>query len=152
MLHHRVSQSLTWVHDHLGHEADWWIIGSTALWLSGFKTRPKDIDILCSGAVAKALVKTCDMQLINSSEQDRFRSQIFDRKAIKGGLDVEIMGDFEVRGPGGWAPLWPVTRQTIDGPWGRVFVPEIDEQVDILRRFGRPKDLRRAEMVVSSKI
>ena len=65
---------------------------------------------------------------------------------------MEIMGDFEVRGPGGWAPLWPVTRQTIDGPWGRVFVPEIDEQVDILRRFGRPKDLRRAEMVVSSKI
>ena len=89
------------------------------------------------------------MQLITNSAQYRFRSQIFARKPIDDGIDVELMGDFEVRVQGDWTPVWPETRNAIDGPWGRVYIPELDEQVEILRRFGRPKDLRRVHMIFS---
>ena len=57
---------------------------------------------------------------------------------------LEIMAGFAIAGPQGWWPVQPETREAIAVRDTMLFVPARSELVTLLRRMGRPKDLRRA--------
>jgi hypothetical protein len=69
-----------------------------------------------------------------------FASAVFAKVSVAP-LPIEVMAGTRVRGE----PLVPDTRVAV--PWGDrlLYIPDALEQVRILRRFGRDKDLRRAE-------
>lgn len=123
----------------------WWVIGSAAMALAGLKdVVVADVDVLTSTAdaplVAAALNAT---RPAGKTGGDRFRSCFFTTSAAP--LDIEIMGDLEVLSNGAWVPVRPQTRRAVEVGDVTVFIPHVAEQIEILRLFGRPKDLARAE-------
>jgi hypothetical protein len=46
----------------------------------------------------------------------------------------------------------PTTRWAVDLQGGRVFVPDVAEQISILHRFGPPKDLARAQLLAQFRV
>ena len=117
----------------------WWIIGSTAAFLVGLDEQPKDVDLLTSEADAHRLMKHWRLEPTLPSASDLFRSSIF-AMATFAPLPIEVMAGLNVRGE----PLVPTTRLALPWSKGLLHVPEPQEQISILERFGRDKDLRRA--------
>jgi hypothetical protein len=72
-----------------------------------------------------------------------FRSELFGRWR-SGELEVEVMAGLHVRARGGWREVRPQGRVAVPVGGASLFVPPHGELVDILRGFGRPKDLVRA--------
>lgn len=64
-------------------------------------------------------------------------------------LDAEVMGNLEVNAGQQWVPL--LVRQFMNVRVGdlQVKIPTIKEQHRIYKFFGRPKDLEKAEMLMS---
>jgi hypothetical protein len=118
----------------------WWIIGSAAAVLAGLDEQVADVDLLTSEADAHRLLHAWGAQAEPPSPSPLFASTIFARITLAP-LPIEVMAGTRVRGE----PLVPLTCLAV--PWGdrRLYIPDIAEQIAILRRFGRPKDLRRAE-------
>ena len=126
---------------------DWWLIGSTALMLSGIDVEPQDVDVLASTATINAFIANLGGGVVLGSANERFRSQPFCRVEVEGGLPIELMGDLEVQSRGNWQALEVTTRVPIETETGTVFVPTLDEQAAIFTLFGRPKDLAKAELI-----
>jgi len=101
-----------------------------------------DVDILTSERDACALGRRlkCDNQA--ETDDDLFRSKKFFRLETKG-LPLEIMAGLEVRHRDLWQPVRPRTRQNISRSGLSLFVPDLDELVEIFTLFGRRKDLER---------
>ena len=118
----------------------WWIIGSTAAFLIGHDEQPADVDLLTSEADAHRLLRHWGLEPAPPSPSPLFHSAVF-AVATMVPLPIEVMGELRVRGQ----PLVPRTRLAV--PWRDrlLHVPAIGEQIAILERFGRDKDLRRAE-------
>ena len=118
----------------------WWIIGSTAAFLIGLDEQPADVDLLTSEADAHRLLRHWDLEPAPPNPSPLFHSAVFAAVAIAP-LPIEVMGELRVRGQ----PLVPRTRLAV--PWRDrlLHVPTPGEQIGILERFGRDKDLRRAE-------
>jgi hypothetical protein len=57
------------------------------------------------------------------------------------------MGDFEVRTGEVWRRVEPTTREPRTVAGRTLFVPSRRELAGILRLFGRPKDLARADLL-----
>jgi hypothetical protein len=124
-------------------EDDWWIIGSTAALLSGLPhIEPRDVDLLVSARDARRLFARWKVRPVTPASSSLFRS-VFGVHCI-GNVDIEIMGDLEVRTNGIWSSLKPKSRELTQTDAGQLFIPARDEQISILRLFGRPKDLLRA--------
>jgi hypothetical protein len=126
---------------------DWWIIGSGAMNLCGVETEARDVDVLGSEATIAAVVKSLDLKPFPPSNDPLFRSLMFARHDLPDAVPVEFMGGFEVRAGGVWQPLVIHSRREIKTPNGPVFVPELEEQIEILKLFGRDKDLKRADLI-----
>jgi ABC-type multidrug transport system ATPase subunit len=77
----------------------------------------------------------------------RFRSDPYHRVDRPGCLPIETMGDLEVLSNGIWRKVRPETRVAVDIGDATVFIPTLDEQLAILRLFGREKDLAKVGMV-----
>ena len=118
----------------------WWIIGSTAAFLIGLDEQPADVDLLTSAADAHRLLRHWGLEPAPPNPSPLFHSAVFAAVTIAP-LPIEVMGDLRVRGE----PL--VSRTRLAVPWQDrlLHVPAIGEQIAILERFGREKDLRRAE-------
>jgi hypothetical protein len=118
----------------------WWIIGSAAAFLAGLEEPVADVDLLTSEADARRLLAAWGAEPQPPSPSPLFASTVFARVALAP-LPIEVMAGTRVRGE----PLVPRTAAEV--PWGdrRLYIPEIGEQIAILRRFGRDKDIRRAE-------
>jgi hypothetical protein len=118
----------------------WWIIGSTAAFLIGLDEQPADVDLLTSEADAHRLLRHWGLEPAPPSPSLLFHSVVF-ATAGMAPLPIEVMGDLHVRAE----PLVPRTRLAV--PWRDrlLHVPALGEQIAILERFGRDKDLRRAE-------
>lgn len=116
----------------------WWVIGSTAAVLVGAHNEVADVDLLTSECDARMLLKE------QSSEpplpSPLFHSSVFGRLSIAP-LPVEIMAGLKVRGE----LLVPRSRVGISWRKKALYVPSVEEQIEILQLFGRAKDLRRAE-------
>jgi hypothetical protein len=127
---------------------DWWIIGSAAMVICGIEDlEPEDVDLLGSATTLSRCLDRWRVEPGQPRPGDRFRSQPYVRVELPGCLPIETMGDLHVFSQVGWQPMTPRTRAAVDVGGHRVFVPELQEQLDILQLFGRPKDLAKARMI-----
>jgi len=135
----------------LGPELDrldepWAIIGGGALTILGFSVEDlPDVDIATTAAGAYRLRRAWDGWWLNSDPDPsgRFRSRYARYRAPEG--EIDVVGNLEIRLDGLWRPVRveAVERREFAGrTWP---IPTAAEQLRILRLFGRPKDLARAD-------
>ncbi|PZQ61167.1 MAG: hypothetical protein DI544_06240 [Sphingomonas taxi] len=124
----------------------WWIIGSAAVRLHGVDTDVADVDLLTSERDARRFCAGHGRQPIAPAASERFRSAVFGRFE-DGAMPIEVMGALTVHGPNGWQPVRLRSRQPVPVADTRVFVPDRAELVEVLRLFGRSKDLHRATLL-----
>lgn len=127
---------------------DWWIVGSAAMALSGVEgVEPEDVDMLGSKATMMRFLHRWRIAPGVPRPGSRFRSYPYERISRAGCLPIETMGDLHVDADGAWVPVRPRTRVPVEIGGHRVYVPSLDEQAEILRLFGRPKDLAKAKLI-----
>ncbi|MEX3010371.1 hypothetical protein [Hoeflea sp. TYP-13] len=127
---------------------DWWIIGSGALKLSRITKEPvRDIDILTTRKTALAFLAYWDIAATPAVPHPFFRSSPFVQVRRPRLLPIDLLGDMHLYENNCWTPLTLKTRNHIVFGSANVFIPELEEQLSVLRRFGRPKDLERAALV-----
>lgn len=128
-------------------DADWWIIGSTAVALLGIEVSVADVDVIASSDVVTGVIAGIGLAPLPPKADTLFRSRPFARLERPGMLPVEFMGGLEVNGPDGWRPLVIASRRAVRAGRATVCIPSPAEQIEIFHRFGRPKDLKRADLV-----
>lgn len=130
---------------------DWWIIGSTAMTLSGIETRePDDVDVLGPARMLLDLLRRWGVEPGEARSSDRFRSHPYARASLPGCTPIETMGDLHVRHGDAWLPVRPRTRIAVAMGRHTFHVPALAEQIEILRLFGRPKDIEKARLIEAS--
>jgi hypothetical protein len=125
-------------------EDDWWLIGGAAVALHGLAIVVADVDVLLSrrdfdGIIARLAIRPCDPGTV-----DRVRSEKWARWTAPP-LSVDVMTGLEIRTGQHWTRVEPRTREPVVVEGRPIFVPARGELIDILRLFGRPKDLERAD-------
>jgi hypothetical protein len=124
---------------------DWIVFGGAAMALSGLPDWPvPDIDVLASEATADELIEAFGGQIITPPAPDRFRSARLAR-IDSTPVPIEIMVGLEVRSDDGWEPVAFRTRTQRPVQDRTIPTAATAEQARMARRFGRPKDLQRAE-------
>lgn len=126
--------------------ADWWVIGSAALALSGIDVEPRDIDVFAASEVIEAARAALNVPAMPSGS-DRFRSQPYFQFFPTGGLEIDFMGGLQVHSAGEWIDLRIESKLLVSCGKIGLFVPSLDDQVRILTLFGRPKDVERLELI-----
>lgn len=129
---------------------DWWIIGSAAVALhlcekdlGGDPGTVADVDVITSRRDLDGLYEA--LPLTDSPEDGKpmFLSEGFGRWS-EPPLDVEFMAGLKLRVGNEWEPVQPITRVPAKLGEHTLFMPDKRELIEILTRFGREKDLRRA--------
>ena len=130
---------------------DWWIIGSAAMILSGFKDEiPSDVDVLASERTAERFLTHWGVTSVEPKPHPHFRSHPFARHHEPGCLPIEMLGDLHIHDGPSWNPVLLQSRVPVDLDDTRVFIPDLKEQAGLLRRFDREKDHRRADLIDQS--
>ncbi|MCB5173961.1 hypothetical protein [Microvirga lenta] len=125
-------------------DGPWWLIGGAAAGLHGAEDGAiADIDIIMSPRDARKVLACLKVVPEQDGGTDLFRSEIFGRWSDPP-LTVDLMGGMEVLAAGGWRRVEPATREASRVGGQLVYTPSRAELIDILRLFGRPKDLARA--------
>ena len=125
----------------------WWVFGSAGMALVGVPgLSPPDVDLIVSERVARTLIVRWDAEPVAAAPSPLFRSSIF-AKATGGALPIEIMAGFQSFHQGAWSPVVPSSRCEVAWKGRTLFTPSAAEQVQICRRFGRPKDLARVTLL-----
>jgi hypothetical protein len=123
----------------------WVVIGSAATWLAGHTLSVGDLDVLTSTRDAQALIQHWHESRLSTGHAagaEQFRSH-FARFAFPG-VPVEIMGDLEAHDGRDWCRVR--VGHIVIACLGdlEIPIPSEDEQIRLLRLFGRDKDLQRA--------
>ncbi len=126
---------------------DWWIIGSAAMALAGLDIAPADVDVFGPSDLLSDVIATIGLAPMPPKPDGRFRSTPYARLNLPDALPIEFMGGLEVCGSQGWVPLTISSQCKIPVGNSRVHIPDVAEQILILQRFGRPKDLERAALL-----
>lgn len=140
-----LERTFDFLREVMPREPSWRVIGSAALWLSGVPAvaDPPDVDVVAPSQVIDAVRQSIGISLPVARKPDsRFRSRPFFQFVPHGGVQIDLMGDLEVYN-GQWERLRFESHVSVRG----VFMPSLDEQIEILQKFGRPKDIMRADMV-----
>ncbi|KQO13220.1 hypothetical protein [Sphingomonas sp. Leaf242] len=127
----------------------WWVISSAAVALH--RVTPievGDVDLLMSVGDARRLMDKLGVAPIEDGEREMFRSTLFARWQTPP-LVVEIMAGFHVATGAGWTEVLPRTRVPIIVQGRVVYMPDRVELAEMLRLFGRPKDLERVRLLTS---
>jgi hypothetical protein len=134
-------QTLQRVADLLADARDpWWVLGSAAMALIGIDPGEiHDIDVLVSAPDAEALMHAFALTNQADGGTTHFRSDYFLIPPL-GEIRVEIMAGYHILSEAAWTPVCPATRQAIAVGPATVFVPERQDQINLLTRLGRPKD------------
>lgn len=122
----------------------WWVLGSAAVGLHGADPgRIADLDVLLDQRDSAMVLAQLGLVPQFGVRDDQFRSHTFNRwtDAV---LPVELFAGFCLFEAGVWNEYVPQSRVALGLGRARTFVPERDELIDVLHRFGRPKDLVRA--------
>jgi hypothetical protein len=127
---------------------DWWLIGSAAVVLWGVGLAAiDDVYIRTTPAGAAALAQRWGPAATAASgPSEKFRSQVFFQRTDTP-LPVDVMAGFEVKAAAGWTPVRPRTRVALAWLGGVYFAPSHVELLDMLTRFDRPQDRRRAALL-----
>lgn len=128
-------------------EGEWWIIGSAAMAVAGMDMDPVDVDIFAASAALAPVLYALGIEALPPQGSDLFRSFPFAWLKIPGALTIEFMGSLEICREGRWRPLSIATRQPVAIGNAELFIPRLREQAEILRLFGRDKDLNRAAQI-----
>ncbi|RDS80824.1 hypothetical protein DWU98_12790 [Dyella monticola] len=126
----------------------WVVIGSAACALAGATVNVADLDLLTSVADAEHLMALWPTRLdmhYSPADSERFRSR-FARFRFPG-MPLEVMGGLQWHDEGGWQSVLVNDVVKVDVADVAVPIPSRTEQIRILERFGRPKDLARAELL-----
>ncbi|RKE50024.1 MULTISPECIES: hypothetical protein [unclassified Sphingomonas] len=150
MLSADLRQTLVMTADALeGAQDPWWVISSAAVALHGVAPiEVGDVDVLMSVADAQQAVDQLGVVPIEDGASALFRSTLFARWEMPP-LVVEIMAGFHVATGSGWTKVLPRTRVPIFVDERVVYVPDRAELAEMLRLFGRPKDLERVRLLTS---
>jgi hypothetical protein len=125
----------------------WWVISSAAVALHGVTPiEVDDVDVLMSVVDAGRMMDRLGVVPIEDGASAMFRSTLFGRWEAPP-LVVEIMAGFYVATGSGWTEVLPRTRVPIFVDERVVYVPDRAELAEMLRLFGRPKDLERARLL-----
>ena len=127
----------------------WWIIGSTAMALAGIDIVPDDVDVLSDGATVTAALQTLGIASPPPSGSARFRSSPFASYRAPGAARIEFMGDLDLYENDAWTRLVVTTRMPVRVGGTIAYIPDLNEQILILQRFGRDKDLRKAAQIAA---
>lgn len=121
------------------------MLGSAAMALIGVDPgEVKDIDVLVSSRDAERLMTSFALTNQADGGTSRFRSSYFLLPDL-GEVRVEIMADYQVRRGDAWEPVSPSSRDAIVVGAATLFVPDRRDQIQLLERLGRAKDLARLE-------
>jgi hypothetical protein len=122
----------------------WWLFGGAAVALHGLPIEIADIDVLMSARDIVELGSRLGIAADRDTPVDRIRSDIWlPWKAWP--LCVDFTAGLQVRAEEGWIAIAPGTREAVQVEGRTLYVPSRAELIEILRLFGRPKDLARAE-------
>jgi len=125
----------------------WWVISSAAVVLHGVAPiEVGDVDVLMNVSDARRLMDGLGVAPIEDGASAMFRSTLFGRWETPP-LVVEIMAGFHVTTAAGWTKVLPRTRVAVLVEGCVVYVPDRGELVEMLRLFGRPKDLERVRLL-----
>jgi hypothetical protein len=126
----------------------WVIIGSAAAALAGADVVVADLDVMSSVDDAERL-KTLWQSRLNTSYAPNgaalFRSH-FARFDFPG-MPVEVMGGLELHRNGTWQPVQVDEIVHVACAGVQVPIPAPSEQIRMLERFARPKDLLRTQLL-----
>lgn len=121
----------------------WWILGSAAVVLHGADPDEIwDVDVLLDPRDCAAVFAVLGLTPKPGQADSRFRSAVFHRWN-QASLPVELFAGFCLFEEGEWHEFVPQTRIAAMIGAARAFVPEREELIALLQRFGRPKDQRR---------
>ncbi|WP_146168563.1 hypothetical protein [Sphingomonas sp. PP-CE-3G-477] len=127
----------------------WWVISSAAVALHGVAPiEVGDVDVLMSVGDARRVMDSLGVVPIEDGASSLFRSTLFGRWESPP-LVVEIMAGFHVATGSGWTEVLPRTRVPIFVDERVVYVPDRAELAEMLRLFGRPKDLERVRLLAA---
>jgi hypothetical protein len=127
----------------------WWVVSSAAVALHGVTPiEVGDVDVLMSVADAQRAMDQLGVVPIEDGASALFRSTLFGQWEAPP-LVVEIMAGFHVAKGAGWTEVLPRTRVPIFVGQRVVYVPDRAELAEMLRLFGRPKDLERVRLLTS---
>lgn len=125
----------------------WWIIGSAAIALIEIDPgEVRDIDVLISPRDSARLMRAHQLEDQADGGTDRYRSDSVLRPEL-GNVPVEFLSNYFIKAKEQWIQLAPKTQTSVNLDGATVFVPDTKEQVEILLRLGRQKDLRRVELI-----
>jgi hypothetical protein len=125
-------------------EDDWWIIGSAAVALHGANVaKVRDVDLLMSARDSRQLLERVGGKPREAQPSAQFRSEVFGTW-YDPPLPIEVMGEFSLNTADGWRRVIPETREERRIEGQDFYVPSVGELKELLRSFGRPKDLERA--------
>jgi hypothetical protein len=127
----------------------WWVISSAAVALHGVAAiTVADVDVLMSVEDALRVLAQLRVAPAKAAASPVFRSAVFGQWTAPP-LVVEIMAGFHVATASGWTKVLPRTRVPIRVEEAIVYVPRRDELAEMLRLFGRPKDLERVRLLTA---
>ncbi|PTQ65905.1 hypothetical protein C8J45_101766 [Sphingomonas sp. PP-CE-3G-477] len=143
-------QTLVMIADAMRDARDpWWVISSAAVALHGVAPiEVGDVDVLMSVGDARRVMDSLGVVPIEDGASSLFRSTLFGRWESPP-LVVEIMAGFHVATGSGWTEVLPRTRVPIFVDERVVYVPDRAELAEMLRLFGRPKDLERVRLLAA---
>ena len=129
---------------------DWWIVASAACRLHGIDPGVvRDVDVLLDERDLAAVLVPLGLSPAPGTSDGLFRSRCF--VSWDGTpLTVEFFAGFELREAGQWSEVRLQTREWRGFDELELPVPQRGELAALLRRFGRPKDLARAELLSPS--
>lgn len=131
----------------------WWVVGgaATALFLND-TTDVHDIDVLLSPADAQRLIVILELPDSTDEGTERFRSKVYATWTAPA-IPIDLLGGFQVKVGEHWTLVNPKTRQAFETAAGTVFLPSLDEHIELTRLLGRPRDFERiAEMTLLNRI
>ena len=121
----------------------WWILGSAAVMLHGADPgEVRDADVLLDKRDCRAVLGALGLVPAPGESDGRFRSAVFARWN-GAALPVDLFAGFCLFEAGDWHPFQPQTRIAVQLGSAGAFIPERDELIGLLGRFGRAKDLSR---------
>jgi hypothetical protein len=123
---------------------DWWLIGGAAVALHGLPIEIADVDVLMGAHDIGRLASRLGIAADRDTPVHRIRSDIWlPWKALP--LGVDFTAGLAVSAGEGWTLIVPRTREAVQVKGHTLYVPARGELIEILRLFGRSKDLQRAE-------
>jgi hypothetical protein len=138
-------QTLVTVAEELAGAGDeWWLFGGAAVALHGLPIGVADVDVLMSMRDIGVLASKLGIAPDRDTPVDRIRSDIWLPWKVPP-LGVDFTAGLAVRVGEDWTRIAPRTREAVQVAGHTLYIPSRGELIEILRLFGRPKDLARAE-------